>query len=151
MENLLPSNHQIGDSVNLEFFNSGSVQNCRITKVHFSKGRVSYDVEVLVGQNATRIHNVDAAFVMVSVINSVADLKEKSKRIRLKFNVAEIITRNNGSGDTVTLLPVMNMSPENEAFWGDSVPSGNITLQTTGDEAQRFEKKQYYVDFTKAE
>jgi hypothetical protein len=65
---LLPSQHQIGDKVILNFFKSGRIENCRILNVHFSLGKVRYDISVNMANNEekfvnTRLYNVDSAFV----------------------------------------------------------------------------------------
>ena len=76
----LPSAHQIGDKVKLQFGTSGMVENCEVIKVHFTESKVLYDVEVSGNFDAwkevldqaevkkndrwsTRLYNVDSAFV----------------------------------------------------------------------------------------
>lgn len=73
LANRLPSGHQIGDKVVLSFGSEGSLNNCTVNKVHFSAGKVMYDVEVHgryeqtsehpAGIWTTRLYNVDSVFV----------------------------------------------------------------------------------------
>jgi hypothetical protein len=60
--NLLPSQHQIGDSVWLRLWSDDIVS--EIHAVHFYEGKVKYDLKVSthdVGE--TRLYNIDSAFV----------------------------------------------------------------------------------------
>lgn len=54
-------------------------------------------------------------------------------------------------GFSITLMPVVQGSPENEEFY-KSTPAGQITLETVNKEAvDKFElHSSYYVHFTKA-
>ena len=67
----LPSQHQIDDGVVLDFGVSGKLVGCMVTKVHFTKPKVTYDVVVRVafGDDRTndlytRLHNIDSVFVL---------------------------------------------------------------------------------------
>lgn len=71
------------------------------------------------------------------------------KKVRAKFNVAEITQYGNGGGKKVTLMPVTNSTEENKSFW-QHTPSGQIVLHITNPDAE-FQLGEYYVDFTKAE
>jgi len=66
--NNLPSQFQINDSVILNFFNSGTINNCKVIKVAFNENQVFYDVEVnAVGSEetlTTRLHNVRSLYVL---------------------------------------------------------------------------------------
>lgn len=64
-DQLLPSRFQLGYQVRLNFFDAGSINKCEILKVHFSPGKVLYDVGVTISGNTnyTRIYNVDSVFV----------------------------------------------------------------------------------------
>lgn len=42
----LPSRHQIGDPVILNFHQSGKLTNCFIENIHFTAGKVYYDVKI---------------------------------------------------------------------------------------------------------
>lgn len=66
----LPSQHQIGHFVVLDFGEVGKILNCEINKVHFAEGKVLYDVVIhlngkrgIVGPT-TRLYNVDSVFVI---------------------------------------------------------------------------------------
>lgn len=43
---MLPSNLQVGQKANLNFFKSGRIDNVEITAVKFHRGKVYYDVAV---------------------------------------------------------------------------------------------------------
>lgn len=65
---IIPSEHQYGDPVYLDFGSSGRVDNCKITKIAFSGSQTWYDVEVAIhhedgGKNTLRLHNINGAFV----------------------------------------------------------------------------------------
>lgn len=72
-ERTLPSAHQIGDAVILSFGSTGALNDCEVIKVHFSAGKVLYDVQVNgnyehskdhpAGTWNTRLYNVDSVFV----------------------------------------------------------------------------------------
>lgn len=72
-----------------------------------------------------------------------------AKKIRAKFNVAEITKYGNGGGAKVTLLPVTGGSEENKEFW-KYTPNGKIELSIDNPDAE-FELGEYFVDFTKAD
>lgn len=67
----LPSRFQLGNNVNINFYNAGSLTGGKIIKVHFSPGKVMYDLEILVKLSPagdehnmyTRLYNVDSVFV----------------------------------------------------------------------------------------
>lgn len=70
----LPSNFQLGESVNLNFHRCGLLAGGKIIKIHFGYGKVLYDIELPVLSepvpleqekevNYTRIYNVDSVFV----------------------------------------------------------------------------------------
>lgn len=72
----LPSKHQIGDKVIMNFYGSGRIEDCEVLKVHFTEGSVSYDLEIsgLYDESYqepgkepkkwhTRVYNVEASFV----------------------------------------------------------------------------------------
>ena len=61
---LLPSKHQIDDIVNVNFGKVGLVTGCKIIKVHFTHGKVFYDVSVNINtSHITRLYNIDSVFV----------------------------------------------------------------------------------------
>ncbi len=64
-ELVLPSRFQIGNTVELDFFDNGVIKKCHVIKVHFTQDKVLYDVEIdMASVNArTRLYNVDSAFV----------------------------------------------------------------------------------------
>jgi hypothetical protein len=66
----LPSKHQIGDIVDIEFYKSGKIKECKIKSVKFSKGSVKYDVAIL-------------------LLDSNEDQKKDSKRWTVIKNVDE--------------------------------------------------------------
>jgi len=64
MKNQLPSAHQHGDAVNLNFYDAGKINNSKITKVSFDPSKIFYDVEVIVKPGmVTRIRMIDSSFV----------------------------------------------------------------------------------------
>lgn len=76
--------------------------------------------------------------------------------VRAKFKVTSTTQREHwdsqkGHIHEIELSPVINGSPENEAFYA-ATPHGAIKLQTVNHEAaQQFELgAEYYVDFSKA-
>lgn len=64
--NTLPSKYQEGDPVRANFYGI-CFEYCWIHKVHFSKNKVTYDIEVLMQTNGKshnfRLYNVDSDFV----------------------------------------------------------------------------------------
>lgn len=70
------------------------------------------------------------------------------KKIRAKFNVAEIAHYGNGGGKKVVLLPVIGNTEENKE-WSSFAPSGKIEMHITNDDCI-FELGEYFIDFTKA-
>lgn len=69
---LLPSGHQLGDKVKVQFGNEGTLNDCRILQVHFTESKVFYDVEVRGDYDPqydmdkkwhTRLYKIDAVFV----------------------------------------------------------------------------------------
>lgn len=75
MENItLPSNHEINETVNLNFFHSGIITNCVIRGVMFNEGKVHYDVLIPVDMSSsderksyTLVRSVDSAFIEKSL------------------------------------------------------------------------------------
>lgn len=60
----LPSHLQIGDLADLSFGDAGTLKDCIVAEVHFTKGTVSYDFSVPVdNENSTKIKGVDATMV----------------------------------------------------------------------------------------
>lgn len=67
----LPSRHQIGDRIKIEFisvnrqFNPDDPDTSgRVIGVHFYPGKVKYDIEVGINEfETTRIYNIDSLFV----------------------------------------------------------------------------------------
>lgn len=68
----LPSRFQIGDMVSLNFESSGVIRNARVLKIHFTEGKVLYDVEIRVenfdeegkgSSYTTRLYNIDSIFL----------------------------------------------------------------------------------------
>lgn len=79
--NKLPSFHQIGDKVALNFVESGIINNCEVVGVKFNAPKVYYDIDVLVSEAKkgdtsiggeikdeeaiyTTLENVDSIFVI---------------------------------------------------------------------------------------
>lgn len=67
---VLPSAHQIGDRVNVSFGNQGTINNCKVVKVHFTESKVLYDVELYFSNEperleswSTRLYNIDSSFI----------------------------------------------------------------------------------------
>ena len=61
---LLPSKYQLGDSVVINFGESGLISNCKVIKVHFTYGKTLYDVAIHDGDSiVTRLYNIDSVFV----------------------------------------------------------------------------------------
>lgn len=74
----LPSSHQIGDYVHfvVSYHSPGYLKNSvlwhgKVTKVHFDKGKVTYDLEFTVAidntnniRHVTRVHNADSSLVI---------------------------------------------------------------------------------------
>lgn len=74
---VFPSRFSINESVRLEFFDAGSLKNCKIIKVYFTESKVLYDIEVSLTfppnstvpgdkepfNYKTRIYNIDSIFV----------------------------------------------------------------------------------------
>ncbi len=75
--------------------------------------------------------------------------------VRAKFTVTSVepngATDEENKGSTVTLLPVVGGSPENDSFY-KWTPGGEISLSTINEvAAAQFEVgKEFYVDFTPA-
>ncbi len=76
--------------------------------------------------------------------------------VRAKFKVTSTTQREHwdsqkGHIHEIELQPVMNGSPENEAFYA-ATPSGVVKLQTVNNDAgTQFELgAEYYLDFTRA-
>lgn len=77
----LPSKFQLEDKVKVVFGDAGTINNCKIIKVHFSHSKVLYDIEVVMHNEMadvnfsnneegyieeallTRLYNVDSVFV----------------------------------------------------------------------------------------
>lgn len=69
----LPSAHQIGDEVRLTYINSEQVDSCKVIRVHFTKSKVMYDLEIegRIDNDPnnpdrtwiTRLYNIDSVFV----------------------------------------------------------------------------------------
>jgi len=76
----------------------------------------------------------------------------KMKKVRAKFNVAEITKYGNAGGGKVTLMAVIGGdNPENKEFW-KTTPSGKIEIWIDNPTAMNsFDFGEYYVDFTRAE
>jgi hypothetical protein len=72
-ERLLPSRWQLGDLVSVRFKPSLVIDTAEIIKVHFSKGKILYDLEVRIpykenpesveDYTTTRFYNVDSAII----------------------------------------------------------------------------------------
>ncbi len=61
---LLISKYQIDDVVNVNFGKVGLVKDCKIIKVHFTHGKIFYDVTVNINaSHITRLYNIDSVFV----------------------------------------------------------------------------------------
>lgn len=69
---LLPCRHQLGDTVEVTFFDSGKITKAKIIKVSFTEGKISYDLEIsgkydpvykIEDEWFTRLYNVDSVFV----------------------------------------------------------------------------------------
>lgn len=71
--NVLPSQYQIGDSVSLEFYQSGLIRNAEIFKVHFTDSKVLYDVFIPLSTDIngkvdyTRLYNIDSVCVIPQI------------------------------------------------------------------------------------
>lgn len=64
MKQKLPSAHQHGDVVNLNLFDAGRINNCKITKISFDPGKVFYDVEIEVKPGmVTRLRMISSSFL----------------------------------------------------------------------------------------
>lgn len=74
VQSKLPSAHQIGAKVQLQFGDQATLADCEVIKVHFSDSKVLYDIEVTgdfppahkeqgYDKWHTRLYNVDSAFV----------------------------------------------------------------------------------------
>lgn len=63
---LLPSKYQIGDIVSVNFYRDDIlITKCKIIKVHFTKGKILYDLEVPINEyGSTRLYNIDSVFVV---------------------------------------------------------------------------------------
>lgn len=64
--NTLPSTHQIGDLVDITFFEAGALTSCRVYHVGFDDDKVFYGIEVMTdaaNRYVTRLPRVDSAFV----------------------------------------------------------------------------------------
>lgn len=68
----LPSRYQIDDKVVVSFGLSGRIENCKVIKVHFTKSKVLYDIEIAIecedldgkeSTSYTRVYNIDSCFV----------------------------------------------------------------------------------------
>lgn len=62
VETTLPSAHQIGAIVDVDFQNSKYLHQCEVAAVKFTKEKVLYDIRVPVGsdEDSTVIENVDS-------------------------------------------------------------------------------------------
>lgn len=85
--NNLPSSHQVGDDVCLNFFGSGVINNCKVVGVNFSKDKITYDISILSIQEIggdiediksiyTIIKNVDSICVVKYSENNLSESKE---------------------------------------------------------------------------
>ena len=62
---LLNSKYQIDDLVNINFGDTGTIKNCKVIKVHFTHGKIFYDVTVKINETCiTRLYNIDSVFVV---------------------------------------------------------------------------------------
>lgn len=60
----LPTHFQIGDKVELDFYEAGKLKNCEVLEVNLSDSDVTYDIVIKVkGALETIISQVDAEFV----------------------------------------------------------------------------------------
>ena len=60
----LPSNIQIEDEVDLDFYASGIIKNCIVKSIKFELDKVRYSILIPIGdENYTLIENVDSSFV----------------------------------------------------------------------------------------
>jgi hypothetical protein len=67
--NTLPSAHQLGASVEVNFLNAGKITNCKVIKIHFTEATVSYDLEIEMfhphykESMYTRLYNIESSLV----------------------------------------------------------------------------------------
>lgn len=68
--NILPSRFQIGDEVLVNMFEAGYIKNCKVIKIHFTKSKVSYDLEIDTENLFTRLYNIDSVFIDSLMLNN---------------------------------------------------------------------------------
>jgi hypothetical protein len=60
--NKLPSKAQIGEKVKVCFVEGQEIA-AKVFCVHFYESKVKYDVELQMGEDCTRIYNVDSCYI----------------------------------------------------------------------------------------
>lgn len=71
----LPSAHQVGATVDVNFGNSKYLKSCKVAGVKFTDyGKVLYDIQVPVGfdDQSTVIEGIDSALVIAPIEETVA-------------------------------------------------------------------------------
>lgn len=70
-----PSLFKFKETVDLDFFDSGKIKNCKIKAIRFTEGKVKYDVEVLIFNEGKRNKDLKEMWTCIKNVDSVCVVK----------------------------------------------------------------------------